>query len=91
MTEETRRFIELSDISALEFACKKCGTRITRSIEEAGKSLNGCPSCGEFWLQGQTREEFSINQLAKAVTDALLATQGRNFQLFVQIGKPEKK
>lgn len=55
MTEETKKFIELSDILSLRLECKRCESELLISSlrdmlrrEEEGK-LNNCPVCGREW------------------------------------------
>jgi hypothetical protein len=55
MTEETKKFIELSDVLALRLECRHCGSGLLISSgrdmmkrEEQGK-LNNCPVCGREW------------------------------------------
>ena len=64
MTTQTKKFIEPSDILALRFECKSCGSELLISSlrdiskrEEYGK-LNDCPVCCKPWasIGGSTCE-----------------------------------
>jgi hypothetical protein len=55
MTTQTKKFLELSDILALRFECKKCGSELLISSlrdisnrDEQGK-LSNCPVCRNPW------------------------------------------
>jgi hypothetical protein len=53
MTSQTKHFIDLSDIVALRFECRRC--HATVSLERSGEitvsSLRICPNCREPWAQ----------------------------------------
>ena len=51
MTSQTKRFIELSDVLALHFECKRCKATLTVPIlrEELRTALKSCPNCREDW------------------------------------------
>ena len=52
MTLEHRMVVELGDIRAITFECKKCKARLTLSPEKlTDRSLNQCPMCREIWLE----------------------------------------
>lgn len=51
MTSQQKRTIELSDLIAFCFACKKCGTSLSIPVasELQEDRPNRCPSCNEQW------------------------------------------
>ncbi len=58
MTIQTKHFIELSDILALRFVCKKCDTALSLSLADeklrtdnsTNQFLAECPNCHEDWF-----------------------------------------
>jgi transcription elongation factor Elf1 len=69
MTEETKKFIELSDVLSLRLECRHCGSGLSISScrdmmrrEEQGK-LSNCPVCGREWASiGGSSCEMTIAQ-----------------------------
>jgi hypothetical protein len=54
MTEQTKRFVELSDIAGLRFECShdSCGAELILPFKLEslrGEVLTKCPSCGREW------------------------------------------
>ena len=60
MTSQTKKFIELSDVIGVRFACKKCGCALFLDIHRdndtmnnllasANKILSKCPTCASPW------------------------------------------
>lgn len=51
MTSETRTFIDLWDISAIEYGCPKCGASIVYPLNKQYDRLEDvCPNCHEAWF-----------------------------------------
>ncbi len=49
MTTQTRRFIELKDILALRFDCRKCGASISVPMGDCHRIPSACSNClGDF-------------------------------------------
>jgi hypothetical protein len=82
MTVQTKHFIELTDLLALRFTCKECGSTLslplsdTKLIKPQNKRfLDECPSCQCAWasLNGTTFEPVitkaasALNQLREAM------------------------
>jgi hypothetical protein len=84
MTEEIKKFIELSDVLSLKLTCKHCVSELSipssRDMlrpEERGK-LNDCPVCGRNWA---TVNESSCEITIAKFVDALNQLRGtlKNF------------
>lgn len=99
MTEETKKFIELSDVLALRLECKYCGSGLSISSyrdlmkrEEQGK-LSNCPVCSREWasVSGSTCE-MTIGQFVDCLNKlrGTLKTFPAGFVLTLEI-KNEKK
>jgi hypothetical protein len=72
-----RRSIELADILALRFQCKKCASALTVPLEEFSQweerqraqrnklkpALTECPVCGELWAGYQPKVTNFVNDL----------------------------
>lgn len=96
MTSKTRTFIELSDIVALSFECKSCGTTVSFDLEKDFKvqSVVSCYHCGELWartMEGGTIE-LTITKFVNGLKDLKLnlqrwqEKQGRGgFHLFLEL------
>jgi hypothetical protein len=51
MAKETRTLIELSDITGVEFECRKCGAKILYPFRKEYERLaEYCPNCNEPWF-----------------------------------------
>ena len=64
MTSQTKKFIELSDISGLRLECRKCSCSLLIEIEREDGSIENllarnnsvlasCPTCGAEWAEFQ--------------------------------------
>ena len=71
MTVQTKHFIELSDIVAIRFACKRCGASLSLALSDSklatGKGavnnfIDRCPSCSHDWfdLRGSSYEQVVV-------------------------------
>jgi ribosomal protein L37AE/L43A len=69
MTTETRTTIQPEDIRAIEIECAKCHSKVVRRLDNWGKEIVACQSCGEVWIAYQDL----LDRLP------LLATQIRKF------------
>ena|ERR1700722_1069778 len=90
MTVETKCFIGLDDILAIEFECMECHLKVTRTPEQARKTLTVCPGCNEHWMDNDTMEQKMVTKLAETIARATEATKGRKFHLALQITPPTK-
>jgi transcription elongation factor Elf1 len=104
MTTQPKRFIEWSDILALRFECKDCGSELLISSlrdlskrEEQGK-LSNCPVCRKPWasVNGSTCE-LAIAEFLSALNKVrgLIGSQGTfpaGFSMTIEIkGKEQEK
>jgi hypothetical protein len=50
MTNQTRSFIDLSDLIAWRFECRNCHASLELSLDKLEKgTLNECPHCHRHW------------------------------------------
>lgn len=74
MTSQTKRYIELSDVLALRFTCKGCGSALDIPISkplngrEDKEKLNTCPVCLQRWA---LRNEGNYHPAIAGFTTAL--------------------
>ena len=79
MTVQTKRFIDVTDILAIRFTCKGCGTTMVLPITDSkltsdrlmGTFLNECPSCHDRWAY--LMSPAGGKNYAAAVTDTTAA------------------
>jgi predicted RNA-binding Zn-ribbon protein involved in translation (DUF1610 family) len=57
MTTETRTSIEPKDISAVEFECRKCGTKTIRKIDNNFTTPITCGNCSDVWIVNNNSPE----------------------------------
>jgi ribosomal protein L37AE/L43A len=50
MTTETRITIQPEDIRAIEVQCSKCHSKIVRRLDNWGKEMIACQTCGADWM-----------------------------------------
>lgn len=79
MTSQTKHFIELPDIVALQFECERCGGTVSLSLAKDMRlqMLRVCPNCDRPWMQlpsGSTAE-LSLQEFIEA-TKQLTALLG---------------
>lgn len=76
MTSQQKRMIELSDLVAFCFTCKKCGTCLSIPVasELQEDKPNRCPSCNEQWKASNMDSiarfaefKFSLNKLSESI------------------------
>ncbi len=73
MTSQSKRFIELTDILALNFVCKDCGAAISVSPKEylrrkRNGTISDCPICGHSWAQVNNAScELTVEQFVQAL------------------------
>lgn len=59
MTAEQKLFIIFSDLIALEFRCKACGSSVRRPFDTWMQSPAMCSNCQTIWVSdGSEREKF---------------------------------
>lgn len=77
MTIQTRHFIEVSDLLALRFVCKKCDATLSLLLSDdklkTGENrvknfIDRCPSCGCDWFDiGQSSYEQVITRVTASL------------------------
>jgi hypothetical protein len=85
MTTETKTFIELGDVIAIQFQCRKCGTTISRSVAESTKPIRECPTCQTLWAEHGTSEEKRVCNLALLIEQTKQSLEGRDFRFLLEI------
>ncbi len=75
MTSQSRKFIELSDILALNFTCKHCKSAISVLLGEYQKKkregvIGHCPVCSNPWarISGATCE-LNVERFVEGIID----------------------
>jgi len=98
MTSQTKRFIEISDVKAVQMKCADCGAILALPIErEINVSrLFVCPHCQRPWVklpQGATAE-LAIKECMSALQQMatiLSSKQFDGFSLTLEIATDEEK
>ena len=67
MTIEKRHCITLDEIAAVQFECKKCGTKIAHPLQSIRSITNTCPHCGEEWFKATNIESDICGALSDFV------------------------
>jgi hypothetical protein len=60
MTVETRRTIELTDIDAIEYECRKCGATTVRLLDESHRIPVACGNCATVWTIETSQEHMDL-------------------------------
>ena len=100
MTSQTKKFIELSDILAFRFRCKKenCGTELSVPLQTnfgRHEVADSCPNCGSAWLVVNTGIAGSGSSIAPALDKIVthineLSKWLGNFELTLEVkSEPE--
>lgn len=89
MTTETRTTIEPSDITAIEFECRKCHTRTIRLFNNWLQGPSECSNCGEQWMLPTSVDLENVKQLVALIRGfANGEKNGRPFKLRLELSKP---
>jgi hypothetical protein len=74
MPSESRTFIELSDISGVEFECPKCQAKILYPIKRHYEPLpENCPSCGQKWFDNNPNLPEGQSQVVELVQKTFIS------------------
>jgi hypothetical protein len=74
MSSESRTFIELSDITGMEFECPKCEAKILYPIKKHYEPLpENCPSCGAAWFDENPARSADQPQIVEVVQKTLIS------------------
>jgi hypothetical protein len=104
MTSQTKKFIELSDISGLRLECKQCGCSLLIEIErEEGTIENllaknnnvlaSCPTCGAEWAEfqrGTVMYDSEIKDFFRQLRDLRKLTSKFGCALTLEIKQEEE-
>ncbi len=97
MTSQTKHFIELPDVVALQFECERCGGTVSLSLAKDMRlqMLRVCPNCDRPWMQlpsGSTAELALKDFIAatKTLSDLLGSGQFSGVQMRLQMKKQFK-
>lgn len=87
MTTENRTVIDVSDITAIEFSCKKCGVRHAVPIDSFYEGIRNCPNCQEPIIKNQflTSHELGDASLVAGIAANLKELARRNLGIKFQI------
>jgi predicted RNA-binding Zn-ribbon protein involved in translation (DUF1610 family) len=91
MTSETRTYIELEDIIAIEFPCHSCGTTVAiplRATEKAVSAPKRCPNCANDLIH--TRDVERIEGLVRTLRHAADKELGLFSTLRLQVHTPKE-
>jgi hypothetical protein len=71
MTSQTKHFIELPDVVAVQLACRRCGAAVCLSLakEIRLETFRICPNCSEPWLAlpGGSTVELTVKEFITAL------------------------
>ena len=74
MATETRTFLKLSDISGVEFECRKCGAKILYPIKKHYDPLpENCPSCSAPLFDNNPNLPSDQPQIVELVQKTLIS------------------
>lgn len=91
MTVEERVLINLSDILALEFTCKRCGVKIAISPQKERHFLpSKCASC-ETSFAGQRAIDTLMTNLHHVLRDSGITMEDAPFTLQIVVDTKVKK
>jgi hypothetical protein len=65
MTIETINTVEPKDITAIEFACKACGAKTVRKIDDRLTVPIKCGNCSDTWLIADGAEVQALREFIK--------------------------
>lgn len=67
MTVETKCLVDLSDIISVEFACKRCGSKLLHSIAKFDAAPVACTNCKEDMLEERGPDAVAIEEAIGAL------------------------
>ena len=84
MTIETRHLIELKDVQAIEFECRKCHAKIVRKLEGFKHPPVMCGNCETQLMIPGSREFGRLTEFLQTM-DHLVKDEGEPFTLRLEI------
>jgi hypothetical protein len=76
MTNQTKQFVNLSEITAFRFRCtnKKCGAELSLPLQEnysLTHPADSCPNCGSPWLKFSDGPNSSVVPLLEQIVASI--------------------
>lgn len=92
MTEQTKHFVELSDVLAFRLECPGCHTFVTVPITTFQQMPRNCPNgCGRAWEQLSNRHlNESLSGLVESIKMVERVTLHNGVLFSLEIARPEK-
>ncbi len=69
MTQETKQFVDFSDILGLEFKCPKCGASTTHSLAEFKNLPRWCQNCNVELVKENSRDAKAVYAFVDALRE----------------------
>jgi DNA-directed RNA polymerase subunit RPC12/RpoP len=69
LTIETRGLIQPQDITAVEFECRTCGSKVVRAIQDFKQVPARCENCDEQWIIWNSEAHAKLFNFIKRVGD----------------------
>lgn len=91
MTREKKNLFNLSDVQAIRFTCKKCGSVQAFPIKEWAKIPQSC--CNEaahMWIQSGSTDEKIIWQLREALQSLIKYNGNAAYKLQLELEADEE-
>jgi uncharacterized paraquat-inducible protein A len=85
VTSQSKTYIELRDIIAIRFECKKCQASISMPVSINMNFAHACPNCGAAWTSVM---QASIQKELKSCVDAIagMALSLKNWEQVMAAG-----
>jgi len=93
MTTQTRRFIELKDILALRFDCRKCGASVSVPFGDCQRIPSSCSNClCDFTdtLRGDSTQKI-LGEFATSLKHVARIVGDRSFVFSLEIAAEDGK
>lgn len=89
MTTETKTFISVNDIVAVQYECMSCHARFVATVEYASAPPLSCQQCHKQWFVDSTdprsKDLHRMIQSIKTASDSVARFQGTNVPLSVSL------
>jgi len=91
MTEETKRYIAVSDIIALRLSCKTCGATVTRPMKEFKRGIDQqCGNCHTPWSDTADKLHIeAVERMVGLIKQVEHLVKDENFDLSLEIVGPK--
>lgn len=88
MTVETRKFVSPIDISAVEFECKKCESKLLLNLGTLERFPTVCTSCGEQWIIHNSDAHGRLHRFLQSLKEYAQAN-GEPYRLRFQVAEEQ--